>query len=839
MVREKVLLYGLTLVADRPVLLGRLGEGVSFGGGTGSRSSVAAPGTLAGIAQGLVAAGAAEGSARRGDAERGLAPSTAIADALGAALGAAGEAEPAPADVGEAEDPASTAVTARELAREMFIRHALVGGEWRERHRFQQVNAERLEQARDVERRSRRMGLVAGEEALFAFFDDIVPEDVVSAGHFNGWWKRARRETPDLLVYPPGLLLPRGTGADPDAFPDHWASAGLRLALSYEFAPGSPRDGVTATVPVEVLPRVREDGADWLVPGMREELATGWIRALPKAKRRLLAPAPEVGAQVVAWIRGHVIGGGEASGREAAVPAPDGSVPTPTAGDPQSLDAAMARLARWGRASGQVVRATAPGRPDRQDAPARTPEDRQRGPVRTRGDEDGPGAPDATGPLPPFSRALAQAAAALRGVELSEADLAHAAGHLPDHLRMTFAVVDRHGAELGAGKDLAHLQRTLAGTADQAVRTAVRGAVAEAFADAEHRRRTSSPKGGGRERRSRGERIAGLLADGTAGQTAPPAAGVSPVPPPALEADGLTAFPAAALPRSLDTRDPATGLMLRGFPALVPQGDAAEPAAGIRILANPAEADQLHREGLARLLLLRVRLATARVTTRWTGREALMLAASPYGGTAALVADAQLASAVSLVDELTASPSSVREPQAFDRLAERARDLHEDRVHDLLGHVVRAMEALSEVQGAIREHPEVSLRAAVHDVEATTRSLIHPGFLLSTPPWALPHLARYLRAGAVRVRRASGGAPALRRDAEAMRTVHEVERAIDDAAERAAQRPFDAARAHALTQARWMAQELRVSLFAQQLGTPQKVSAKRVLGLIGAEAVRS
>jgi ATP-dependent helicase HrpA len=149
------------------------------------------------------------------------------------------------------------------------------------------------------------------------------------------------------------------------------------------------------------------------------------------------------------------------------------------------------------------------------------------------------------------------------------------------------------------------------------------------------------------------------------------------------------------------------------------------------------------------------------------------------------------------------------------------------------------MEALSEVQGAIREHPEVSLRAAVNDVEATTRSLIHPGFLLSTPPWALPHLARYLRAGAVRVRRASGGAPALRRDAEAMRTVHEVERAIDDAAERAAQRPFDAARAHALTQARWMAQELRVSLFAQQLGTPQKVSAKRVLGLIGAEAVRS
>ena len=1076
MVKEKVLLYGLTLVADRSVLLGRLGDDIAFGDGAGSgRSGVAAPGTLAGIAQGLLGAGSRSGGAGRGRAEHELSGTTAIADALADALTQSGEARPSgpsksappdhrdpplrtteirpsgPAEThapiggddnaaprsdaggGQPPDGASTdgrpagardddaaavtdspgratpappvderqsppsgppssaddgTITAHELAREMFIRHALVGGEWRERPPFQRTNEERLEQAREVERRSRRGGLVAGEDALFAFFDDLLPDDIVSAGHFNGWWKRARREAPDLLVYPPSLLLPRGTGADAGAFPDHWvpgravgerrpadvgaaaATGGsgeeLRLPLAYEFAPGSPRDGVSVRIPIEVLPRLRPEGADWLVPGMWEELATGWIRALPKARRRLLAPAPEVAAQAVGWIRAHIVGtgstaideGGPRGGApesgavgstslprdsravqtEGGVPVErrgthpgEAEVPANTADDPRSLDAAMARLARWGQNSGRVVRApsratasgpaasgpAASGPPGRRGSPD-DPEAQSSGPARSAAGGRGPSSDAATVPSPgtgaattgggapvpwpPFAQVLARAVADLRGVDLSADDLRHAEDNLPDHLRMTFVVVDRHGAELGAGKDLVHLQRTLASAADKAVRTAVRGAVAEAFADATRRRGSSSStprkhRGGTDTGRGAGtasppsrngapaegassspdgrpadERAAGVdragNTDGHSASRAPSTAGAtdasrgvrvdainqtgtaaasrgapgSPAGPvPVLDADGLTAFPQVSLPRSIQSRDPATGLALRGFPALVPQGTAAAPAAGVRLQTNPAEADRLHREGLARLLLLRVRLATTRVTTRWTGREALMLAASPYDGTAALVDDAQLASALSLVDDLTApaiprgGPSSVRSAEAFEQVAARARDLHEDRVHEILGHVVRAMEALSEVQGAIRAHPEASLQTAVRDVDRTARALVHPGFLADTPAVALPHLARYLRAGAARIERAAGGAAALRRDDDAMRTVRQVEQAVDDAAERAAARPYDAARAATLERARWMVQELRVSLFAQQLGTPQKVSAKRVLGLLGQE----
>lgn len=439
---------------------------------------------------------------------------------------------------------------------------------------------------------------------------------------------------------------------------------------------------------------------------------------------------------------------------------------------------------------------------------------------------------------PPFATAFASAVRELRGVDLSEADLAHAAEHLPDHLRMTFVVVDSRGRELGAGKDLAHLQHSLAGAADQAVRRAVRGAIAQAMEDAQAGRSrrgkaaegTGRATGGGKKSGSAGGRGSG--ADGqpdasAGGSPSRAGGGAEAAALSALNEDSVTAMP--VLPRAVVSR--ADGLSLRAFPALVPQGSADDPRAGVRVMANAAEAAREHRLGLARLLLQRVRLATARVTTRWTGREALMLAASPYRGTDALVADAQLASALSLVDQLCA-PDSVRGPEDFERLVAAARGRHEDRVYEILGHVVRAMEAHSEAEGAVAAHPQASLREVVDDVRENTRRLVHAGFLADTPFEALPHLARYLRAGAVRIDRASQSAAALERDLADMDRLEDAARRLDRARQAADGRPYDAETARLLSQAQWMAQELRVSLFAQKLGTPNKVSFKRLLGVI-------
>ena len=801
MVRERVTLYGLTLAADREVLLGRLGDLVIDEAVATSRSHAPRAGSLEALAAGLVSASK---------------------DPL-----SSGSFEPRHFEELAA---AREGTTARELAREMFIRNALVDGQWRERHGFQRRNEALVEQAREVERRSRTHGLVADEQARFRFFDDLIPEHVTSAAAFNRWWKDERREHPDLLIYPASLLMPREATSG-EGFPDHWQCGELSLPLSYEFAPGSPRDGVSMRIPIEVLERVSDAGTDWLVPGMREDLLTEAIRALPKGVRRLLAPAPDVAASVARWIEqagDEPVEAVAASADESASKAKAAESDEP---DPLSLDAAMGRLAAWGATSGRLSTRNSPAKAPKKAAQKEAPEQAP----AAQGAEATAAKPK---PRPltegPVLEALAHAVRVLRGVDLSEADLAHARAHLPDHLRMTFVVTDASGKELGAGKDLAYLQRSLASDANKAVRTAVRAALEEAGekqARRNKRGRGASEKAaarGGEDSPTRASTSNGDAQSAPGGAHAPKDAQASaPAPDPAFHADGVTQMP--TLPRSITQT--SGSMTLRAFPALVPQGSAAAPAAGVRVMASAAEADREHRAGLAHLLLARVALATNRVTTRWTGREALMLAASPYADTAALVADAQLASALALVDELS-NPADVRDPEAFETLVAAARDAHEDRVYQILSHVVRALEASAEADAAVRSHPQASLEETTHDVAAHGKTLLYEGFVSATPASALPHLGRYLRAGAVRIERAASSPGALARDLEDMDRIHQAEAEIAATREALERRPYDARRNAALTQARWMAEELRVSMFAQTLGTPNKVSMKRLLGVL-------
>lgn len=800
MVRERVTLYGLTLAADREVLLGRLGDLVIDEAVAASRSHAPRAGSLEALAAGLVSASK---------------------DPL-----SSGSFEPRHFEELAA---AREGTTARELAREMFIRNALVDGQWRERHAFQRRNEALVEQAREVERRSRTHGLVADEQARFRFFDDLIPEHVTSAAAFNRWWKDERREKPDLLIYPASLLMPREATSG-EGFPDRWQCGELSLPLSYEFAPGSPRDGVSMRIPIEVLERVSDAGTDWLVPGMREDLLTEAIRALPKGVRRLLAPAPDVAASVARWIEQasdepvEAVASADKSAGKAKADGPDEP-------DPLSLDAAMGRLAAWGATSGKLSTRNSPAKAPKKAAQKESPEQAP----ATQGAEVTAEAPTSR-PLTEGSvlDALAHAVRVLRGVELSEADLAHARAHLPDHLRMTFVVTDASGKELGAGKDLAYLQRSLASDANKAVRTAVRAALEEAGekqARRNKRGRGASGKAdarGGEDSSTHASASNGGAPSAPGGAHAPKDAQASaPAPDPAFHADDITQMP--TLPRSITQT--SGSMTLRAFPALVPQGSAAAPAAGVRVMASAAEADREHRAGLARLLLSRITLATNRVTTRWTGREALMLAASPYADTAALVADAQLASALALVDELS-TPADVRDPEAFETLVAAARDAHEDRVYQILSHVVRALEASAEADAAVRSHPQASLEETTRDVARHGKTLLYEGFVSATPAFALPHLGRYLRAGAVRIERAASSPGALARDLEDMDRIHQAEADIAATRQALERRPYDVGRDAALTQARWMAEELRVSMFAQTLGTPNKVSMKRLLGVL-------
>ncbi len=182
-----------------------------------------------------------------------------------------------------------------QLARELFLRHALVEGDWDTPHRFFHENRALLEEVEDLEHRVRRRDIVVDDETLFAFYDARIPQDVVSGRHFDAWWKKARKTRPDLLSFFAEMLVSERAGQiRVEDYPDVWVQGDLRLPLTYQFEPGSDADGVTVHIPLPVLNRVRPDGFDWQIPGLREALVTALIRSLPKPVRRNFVPAPDV-----------------------------------------------------------------------------------------------------------------------------------------------------------------------------------------------------------------------------------------------------------------------------------------------------------------------------------------------------------------------------------------------------------------------------------------------------------------------------------------------------------------------------------------------------------------
>jgi ATP-dependent helicase HrpA len=180
-----------------------------------------------------------------------------------------------------------------EVARELFIRHALVQGEWQTRHRFFHENRALLDEAEELEHRARRRDIVVDEQTLFEFYDARVGPDVVSGAHFDSWWKRARQRRPDLLTFDPEMLVNEAAReVSQQDYPDTWQEGGLSLPLSYHFAPGAEDDGVTVDLPLATLNQLTDDALSWQVPGFREELVTALLRSLPKQLRVSFVPAP-------------------------------------------------------------------------------------------------------------------------------------------------------------------------------------------------------------------------------------------------------------------------------------------------------------------------------------------------------------------------------------------------------------------------------------------------------------------------------------------------------------------------------------------------------------------
>ena len=649
--------------------------------------------------------------------------------------------------------------SARQVAREMFIRSGLVEGGWHARHGFVERNRELIEELQDVERRRREHGLLADDAALFDFYDDRIPEEVTSAAAFDAWWKEQRRTTPDLLDFTRELLLPGG--GDASGFPDTWVQGDLTLGLDYVFEPGHPEDGVSVQVPVEVLGRLSPEGFDWLVPGMRAELCVATIRALPKRVRRQLVPAPDVGAQVWAQIAQEF--------------------PTP---------------------------------------------------------------PGASCPEVPFEEAFSRVVLRLKGVEITEEDWAEAAERLPDHLAMGFAALDARGRVIGRGRDLVALQQRLSGKTEAAVRSVVRGALAQAMAEAQERQGAQGGKPGRKGRKKKGGRPAAAQPPGGAAGTAGGAGGSGAGTGAGLEERrGLTDWPrgvpglgdpdASTIPASVESAGRA-GLVVRGYPALVANGTR---SADLRILPDAAAQLGAHGAGVTALALARTALPTARVTSRWSAQESLILAASPYRSTEALVEDVQAAAARIVAGRWAASASGcalteVRRREVFEALVGVMRSELEDEVYRVARYAAAALKAAREVERVMGEHTSLTLLNTLQEVREHAAALVPEGFITATPPEHLAHLERYLRALVMRVEKAASSPSAASQDTALAFQVSQAREVVDKARAKAASLPADPQREALLEEARWMVEELRVSLFAQTLGTSRKVSLQRITKLV-------
>lgn len=598
-----------------------------------------------------------------------------------------------------------------ELSRELFIRHALVEGDWKTHHKFFHRNRALLHEIEELETRMRRRDILVDDHTLFEFYDARIGKDVVSERHFDKWWKEARQQDPTLLDFDQSLLISEDAEAlDDSAYPKTWLHKGFELPLSYEFhpvAPGSPpnpSDGVTAEVPVLFLNQLDDAPFRWQIPGQRVELVTALIKSLPKHIRKNFVPAPDVARQAAAALE--------------------------TDFDPASddLEASLELVLR--RIRGHII--------------------------------------------PPGSWNW---------------------DAVPAHLRVSFKVVDSRGKVLDEGKDLTALQEQLA--------PATRRAIAESLgATPATAARTNGRKGDGAP--GAGVPTAGVPAS-SGGSPAQEAAGFL------YEQSGLTEWTFGAIERQM-TRT-VKGHDVTGFPALVDEGK----SVALRVFQTRAEQESAMRGGVIRLLALRVPAPDRYVLEHLNNTEKLTFSQNPHGSVSALIADCVLAA----IDKLTPAELPWNKA-AFDALYELVRAELIDTVFTVTAVVERVLASTRRIEKQLKGSTSLALISSLNDMKSQLEQLVFAGFVARTGYAQLSQLPRYLAGIEKRLEKLPNN---VQRDGLNMSVVQGLEDDYDDAV--SALLPGRRADAE-LTRVRWMIEELRVSLFAVELGTAYSVSEKRI-----------
>lgn len=510
-----------------------------------------------------------------------------------------------------------------EVSRELFIRNALVEGDWRTHHQFFHDNRKLLGEVEELEQRARRRDILVDDEELFDFYDERLPDHVVSGAHFDSWWKHKRREDPDLLNFEHSMLIRESAEAvTKHDYPDSWRQGALKFKVTYQFEPGSDADGVTVHIPLQVLNQVTPDGFDWQIPGLREDVVTELIRSLPKPVRRHYVPAPNFAKRFL----------------EVAVAGPE-----------------------------------------------------------------------------PLAAVLARELHRMGGVEVHPDDFDWS--KVPDHLRMTFRVVDER-------------RRKVAGEAEDK--------------DLEALKLRFKPKT--REAISKAAGSSGIEQRG-----------------------GLKDWTVGTLPRVFETR--RGGQPLKAYPALVDEGE----SVAVRLYDTEAEQSEAMWRGTRRLILLNLPSNPGRFAQGKLSNQAkLALSRSPHGSVQALFDDCVTAAADKLIAD---HGGPTWDEEGYRKLFDSVRADITDATVDTVARVQQVLAAWHSCERRLKATTSLVLVPNLTDVKEQLAELIHAGFVTAAGVRRLPDLLRYLVAVDRRLQQMPTGA---QRDRGRMEKVQELRREYDD-----------------------------------------------------------
>ncbi|MBU9125325.1 ATP-dependent RNA helicase HrpA [Burkholderia multivorans] len=598
-------------------------------------------------------------------------------------------------------------------ARELFIRGALVDGEFDTKLPFFAHNRKLLADIEQLEHKSRRQDVLVDDELIYAFYDHAIPAGIHTGAAFERWYRDEVKKSgqPDdklrlLYLSRDDLMRHEAAGVTTELFPKRATMAGVEMALTYHFEPGSPRDGVTLAVPLYALNQVDARRCEWLVPGMLKEKVQLLLKSLPQKLRRHCVPLPDYAAGFV-----------ERTGRE-----------------------------RFG--AGGLVEAL-------------------------------------------IADVREQTQVAMKAADFKLETL-------PAHLFMNFKVIDEHGRQLAMGRNLAQLRQELGAQAQQQFQKIAAASTIAVGADGDG---GAAPAAAGAPAGKDGRGAQG-------GKAAAPQTLAAPEPGATALYENLTTWNFGKLPELLEIR--RRGQTLYGYPALVDRGTHCD----VEVFDSPEEAARIHRAGLRRLFALQLKEPIKYLEKNLPGlREMAMQYMSL--GTQDELRDQLIDTAL--------DRACLQDPLPDDDASFHARrDEGRSRLNLLAQEIARLVgQILTEYAGVVKKLAQAKPFAQAHaDLQQQLSALIGKRFVIDTPYAQLVHFPRYLKGIALRIDKLKAD-PA--RDAkqlgELQPLVQQYQRAVSQRGGVVDPR---------LAEFRWLLEELRISLFAQELRTPMPVSVKRL-----------